>query len=212
MRLTVASRNPGKLRELDRLLEPAGWQVVGIEELAPGFDVEETGETFEENSLLKARAARDQVGGWVMADDSGLEVEALGNEPGVRSARFLGPEATFPERRAEILRRLEGLPDERRAARFRCVVSLVGPAGDERLFEGICPGTIARAARGEGGFGYDPVFLPAGYDRTFAEMEPGLKDRLSHRGIAVRKAAEFLAGVGGPGLRPPPASRSPFRP
>jgi len=191
--LLVASRNPGKLEEMARLLGPAGWRVRPVEDEVPGFDVEETGETFEENSLLKARAAWEKTGGWVMADDSGLEVEELGNEPGVRSARYLRPDATFPERWEHILGKLADLPDDRRAARFRCVVSLVGPEGDEHRFDGTCPGTIAREARGSGGFGYDPVFVPEGYEQTFAEMEPALKDRLSHRGIAVREAAEFLA-------------------
>ena len=193
MTLLVASRNPGKLEEMARLLGPAGWRVRPVEDEVPGFDVEETGETFEENSLLKARAAWEKTGGWVMADDSGLEVEELGNEPGVRSARYLRPDATFPERWEHILGKLADLPDDRRAARFRCVVSLVGPEGDEHRFDGTCPGTIAREARGSGGFGYDPVFVPGGYEQTFAEMEPALKDRLSHRGIAVRKAAAFLA-------------------
>ena len=193
MTLLVASRNPGKLEEMARLLGPAGWRVRPVEDEVPGFDVEETGETFEENSLLKARAAWEKTGGWVMADDSGLEVEELGNEPGVRSARYLRPDATFPERWEHILGKLADLPDDRRAARFRCVVSLVGPEGDEHRFDGTCPGTIAREARGSGGFGYDPVFVPEGYEQTFAEMEPALKDRLSHRGIAVRKAAAFLA-------------------
>jgi XTP/dITP diphosphohydrolase len=147
--------------------------------------VEETGETFEENASLKALAASAHFEGWVLADDSGLEVDALGGAPGVRSARFSGEGATDASNRALLLEKLAGIPEDQRSARFRCVIALA--RGGEVLahFSGSVEGAIIASEKGEGGFGYDPLFVPVGFSETFAELSAETKNRLSHRGRAL---------------------------
>lgn len=183
--IALATTNVGKARELARLLE------VPVEPLDGWEAPVEDGATFEANALVKARAARVQAppGVRVLADDSGLEVPALGGEPGVHSARFGGPGLDDAGRVRHLLERLEGVQDRR--ARFVCVLALIEPGGDETIVEGVLEGTIATAPRGAGGFGYDPVFVPSGQDRTVAELAPEEKDAISHRG----RAARALAGV-----------------
>ena len=134
-----------------------------------------------------------------MADDSGLEVDALDGRPGVYSARFAGPGATDADNNAKLLRLLEGVPDPRRTARFRCAIALVSPDGDEYVDEGVCEGVVAREPRGEGGFGYDPLFIVPEYGRTFAELPPEVKDRISHRARALAAAKRRLARLLGAG-------------
>lgn len=189
-RVVLASSNPGKLRELQALLPPDVEVVSAIDAgvaLPP-----ETGSTFAENALLKARAAAEQSGMIAIADDSGLEVDALGGEPGVHSARYAGPQASDADNIALLLKRLEGVPAERRTARFRSVVAVVAPDGCEFLGEGVLEGQIVVEPRGSGGFGYDPVFRPLGENRTVAEMTLEEKNRVSHRAQALRQAAEAL--------------------
>ena len=187
-RLVLATRNEHKLRELERLL--------GGVELAPlPAAVElppEDGATFEANALVKARAAAAATGRTAIADDSGLEAAALGGAPGVRTARFAGPEATDEENLAELIR----LVPPGSGLRYVCALVHVTPDGAERTFEGRCDGTMAAAARGTGGFGYDPVFVPADRDdgRTMAELTDADKDAISHRGRAARALAAWLAG------------------
>lgn len=200
-RLLLASNNPGKVKEFRRLLADCGWEVVTPGDLGIEVDVEERGETYAENARLKAQAFANAGGCLALADDSGLEVDALGGRPGLQSARYGGPGASDAERGRLLLSELAGVPVERRTARFRAVVALAWPAREGeaprvRLFEGTAEGRIACAPRGSGGFGYDPVFLTAsGY--TAAELPPDEKDAISHRGQAVRKAAEFLKGMAG---------------
>lgn len=187
MKVVLASANPGKLRELEALLGPLGW------ELAPqaAFGVEpaeETGDTFAANALLKARHAAAGAGRPALADDSGLEVDALGGRPGVRSARYAGPECDDEANNRRLLEELAGVPDAERTARYRCVIAFARAADDPAplLAEGGWEGRILRAPRGAGGFGYDPLFYVPERGCASAELEPAVKNELSHRGAALR--------------------------
>jgi XTP/dITP diphosphohydrolase len=199
----IATTNPGKLREYARLFEKVpGTRITSPNDAEVWREVAETGVTMAENALLKARAyyeaLPDEARGhwWVLADDSGLEVDALGGEPGVNSNRWAGPHTTAQDRNRLLLERLEGVPDSQRTARFRCVVALIDPQGREHFTEGTVEGRIAHEPRGSGGFGYDPIFeLPDG--RRMSELDPDEKNRLSHRGIAGAKAAEIVSSVTG---------------
>ncbi|MCX7907028.1 MAG: RdgB/HAM1 family non-canonical purine NTP pyrophosphatase [Bacteroidetes bacterium] len=189
--LLLATRNRGKRAELEALLREAGLavSVLTLEDF-PGLPpVEEDGRTLEENARKKAEHAYAHTGIPALADDSGLEVEALDGEPGVRSARFAGPNATDADNNALLLARLAGIGHRR--ARFRCVLAYADGLG-VHLYEGCCAGRIAEAGRGEHGFGYDPLFVPDGFEQTFAELEPQLKNRISHRGRAFEA---FLADL-----------------
>ena len=187
-RLLLASANQGKLRELRTILGGLGVELVGLAEAGLGEppEVEETGETFLENALLKGRAYAAWSGLAAVADDSGLEVDALGGAPGVRSARYAGQGASDQANLDKLLAAMAGVPPERRAARFRCAAVLVDPQVGERHAEAAWEGRILDTPRGSGGFGYDPVFLPGGWDRTSAEVDQATKDAASHRGKAFR--------------------------
>jgi XTP/dITP diphosphohydrolase len=192
-RVVVASKNPDKVREVEEVL--AGLDL-GIE-VVRGLDwpdVDETEDTLEGNALLKARAVRDHTGLAALADDTGLEVDALGGAPGVRAARFAGPDAGYEENVDKLLAMMEGVTDRR--ARFRTVVAVIDPAGSELLVEGVLEGSIGRERRGSGGFGYDPVFLVG--DRTLAEFGAEEKNRISHRALALAALASELEGGAGP--------------
>jgi XTP/dITP diphosphohydrolase len=193
VRVVLASGNPGKLRELERLLGPLGWELVPQGRLGIA-SAEETGATFVENALLKARHAAREAHGAALADDSGIEVDALGGAPGVWSARYAGEHATDLENLEKLLAALDGTPRERRTARYRCVIAYVASATDPRpiVAEGRWEGSIATAARGQGGFGYDPIFIPA-EDRT-----PGDDARASAEPPALRDGAPAALG-GAPG-------------
>ncbi len=191
MRFLVATHNAKKLRELSRILEPLGIEAVTDRELGqPLTEVEETGTTFEENAYLKAASACRETGLPAIADDSGLAVDALDGAPGVYSARYAGENATDAERIAKLLRELDGVPAEKRTAQFVSVVCCVFPDGRTLSVRGECPGRIGFAPRGEGGFGYDPVFEVG--DRTYAELSAEEKDAISHRGNALRKLKTAL--------------------
>jgi len=177
---------------MQQALEGTGWQVVMLSDIAGAPEVEEDGATFEENALKKARSAVRFTGLWTIAEDSGLEIDALGGEPGVKSARYAGEGATDAERIRKVLGQLVAVRDERRTARFRCVMCIVDSAGTERCFEGRCEGRIAHSARGSSGFGYDPIFVPDGYDQTFAELGFGVKSKISHRARALQQVTEYL--------------------
>ena len=184
MRIYVATHNAHKLREMAEILP-------GVELLADDPDVEETAETFEGNALVKVRAiAARHEGDWSMADDSGLEVEALGGAPGVRSARYAGEPSCTPANNALLLKNLEGASN--RAARFVCAVALVDPEGRERVVRGECPGRISEAPSGAGGFGYDPLFVPDGFDKSFAELGEDEKNRISHRARALAAVRSIM--------------------
>lgn len=192
MTFILATHNSKKRDELSRILAPLGVTAAIDRELGLTLDeVEETGMTFEENAYLKAAAACAQSGLPAIADDSGLMVDALDGAPGVYSARYAGEDATDADRIAKLLGALEGVPDEARTARFVSAVCCVFPDGERLTVRGVCEGTIARAAAGTGGFGYDPVFVtPTG--RTFAELSAVEKDAVSHRGQALRALAQAL--------------------
>jgi XTP/dITP diphosphohydrolase len=196
-RAVLASANPGKLRELGSLLEPYGLELVPQAALGIG-SVPESGATFLENALLKARHASAAAQLPALADDSGIEVDALGGRPGVRSARYAGEGASDAENLARLLEELEGVPEPRRTARYRCVVVWVRTADDPAPLtgSGTWEGRIALAPRGSGGFGYDPAFVPAGAERTAAELSAEEKNRVSHRAQALRALVAALEAGG----------------
>lgn len=198
--LVIATNNPGKLAEFRALLAGSGFRLTTPRDLGIDFDVEETGATFRENARLKAVAAARLTGLLALADDSGLEVDALGGLPGVISARYAGGGRTAPgmdpdEQCRIVLRELEGVPDDRRTARFRAVIAIATPEGDVRYAEGVFEGRIGHELRGDHGFGYDPIFIPAGRDVTSAELPPEEKNAISHRGQAARRALEILKDI-----------------
>ena len=189
MKLVLATANPDKAAEISAIL--TGHDLSPRPRDVP--DVEETEVTLEGNALLKARAVAVATGEPAVADDTGLEVDALDGAPGVYSARFAGPDATYADNVAKLLRELEGVPARRRTARFRTVVAVAWPDGRVLTVDGAVPGAIAAETRGANGFGYDPLFVPDGGDgRTFAEMSPDEKHAVSHRGRAFRALAEAL--------------------
>jgi XTP/dITP diphosphohydrolase len=188
--IVVATGNPGKLRECAAVLAPAGFTVLGLEELSDTTPVEETGSTFEANARLKAEGYSLRTPHLVLADDSGLEVDALGGAPGVLSARYGGPDLTDPERCTAVLDALKNTPDGSRAARFRCVLALAREGRTLGTFAGVVEGTILRAPRGANGFGYDPIFFHPPSGRAFGELTRAEKELVSHRGLALRKLVE----------------------
>jgi XTP/dITP diphosphohydrolase len=192
-RLLIGSGNPGKQREYRELFAGLDLELVVPEDLDPVLpEPEETGSTFAENASLKARAYAAASGLRTVADDSGLEVDALRGAPGLRSRRFFGDDASAPERNQKLLALLDGV--EERGARFVCVTALASPDGRVELFDGEVRGEIALAPRGDQGFGYDPLFVIAGDGRTMAELPAHEKHRISHRGLAVAKLRAHLAG------------------
>lgn len=198
-RLLLATTNPGKLREFRRLLDGCGFELVSPDDIGLSIEVEEHGLTYAENAATKARAYAEASGLPALADDSGIEVDALDGRPGIHSARYGGNGLTDEGRTALLLRELEGVPDERRIARYQAVVAVAFPSmnGEQpALFCGTQEGRIAREPRGTRGFGYDPVFL-VGDGRTQAELDDHEKDAISHRGQAMRAAAAWLRGRAG---------------
>ncbi len=190
--IVIATKNPGKFKEIVALLHGLDVSLLPLDrnEVPP-----ESGESFQENAGLKAGAVARASGQLALADDSGLEVDALGGQPGVHSARFGGPQATDPDRYRLILEKLQGVSTEQRTARFRCVMAIAQPQGLTRFAEGICEGRIALAPRGTGGFGYDPIFEIPSLGKTFAELEPEVKNRLSHRAKAMMGARAILEEI-----------------
>jgi XTP/dITP diphosphohydrolase len=190
--ILIATSNPGKAREFQEMLGLA-WEVRTLKDLPEVPEIVEDGATFEANAQKKARALADCWDGLVMADDSGLEVDALGGAPGVHSARYAGRQGDDAANNLKLLAALAGVPPERRGAQFRCVLVVRIPDGMEQAFQGLCRGRILEAPRGTGGFGYDPIFVPEGESRTLAELSPAAKHALSHRGQAFRQASAWLA-------------------
>ena len=192
--LVVASGNKGKLRELGELLRGVVDTILSPADF-PGFpEVEEDGETFEANALKKARSAALFTGRPVLADDSGLCVDHLNGRPGVYSARFAGEGAGDADNNALLLRELAGVPAEKRTAAFHCVIALCRPDGSCQTFDGSLSGEILEAPRGEGGFGYDPLFLVPEYGQTLSELSPEIKNGISHRGRAMQQLKAALTG------------------
>jgi XTP/dITP diphosphohydrolase len=190
MRILLATRNTGKIAELRRIL--TGFDVVGLEEFPEIGDVPETGVTFEDNALLKAREVARQSGLPSVADDSGLCVDVLNGMPGVFSARWAGRHGDDKANLDLLLAQVSDVPDDMLTAHFTCVAALALPSGEHRVTEGVLRGRLIRTPRGTGGFGYDPIFVPDGDTRTTAEMSPAEKDAISHRGRAFRALAPVV--------------------
>lgn len=190
--LVIATGNPGKFREIAALLQDVPVLPLPLDRVGPLRLPPESGESFQENARLKAVAVARATGYPALADDSGLEVDALGGRPGVFSARYGGPVASDADRIALLLRELDAVPEPRRTARFRCVVAVAEPSGTVRLCEGVCEGRITRGPRGTQGFGYDPIFEIPSLGQTLAEIAIEAKNRLSHRALALREAKRIL--------------------
>jgi XTP/dITP diphosphohydrolase len=195
MQLLLASNNPGKLREFTALLGGLDLFLVRPADIGLELDVEETGDTYQKNACLKAEAFAQASGLWSLADDSGLEVDALNGAPGLYSSRFAPqPDATDQDRREYLLEQLQEQPRPW-FARFCCTAVLCSPDGENEIGIGFCPGEIIPEERGRGGFGYDPIFLVNGKNKTMAELEPKIKNQLSHRGVAVRELVPALERI-----------------
>ena len=190
MYFVLATGNQHKVEEFRRILEPLHFDIVPQSEVCPGLEAEETGKTFAENAEIKARAVFDMTGIPVIADDSGLCVDALDGAPGVYSARYSGEDGTADKNNEKLLAALHDVPDEKRTARFVCSVCVIFDEGDIVRCEGVCEGRIAREYHGQDGFGYDPIFMVG--EQSFAELGGEKKDAVSHRGNALRKLAELL--------------------
>lgn len=197
--LVIATGNPGKFREIAALLQDMSVLPLPLDRVGPLELPPESGESFQENARLKAVAVAKATGYLALADDSGLEVDALGGRPGVLSARYGGPGAGDADRIALLLRELDAVPEPHRTARFRCVIAIAEPSGMVRLAEGVCEGRIARGPRGTQGFGYDPIFEIPSLGRTLAEIAIEAKNRLSHRALALREAKGIIEHLLGPG-------------
>ena len=191
-RLLIATNNAGKLAEYEVLLDGCGWELVAPAELGLRLSVEETGADYAANARTKAEAFSRASGLLTLADDSGLEVDALGGRPGLLSARYAGPNQTDEEGVELVLAQMKDVPPERRLARFRCVIALAEPDGGVRFVEGECPGVITNEPRGGFGFGYDPIFYLPQLGRTMAELTPDEKNAISHRADAARRACALL--------------------
>lgn len=201
MNIVLATRNKKKVEEIKRIVKDMPISVYSLDDFPDCPEVEEDGKTFEENAVKKARAVSSHTNMPALADDSGLEVYALDGEPGVLSARYAGENADDRKNTEKLLNEMRSVPDGKRGARFACCIALAFPAGDLALrdgkaetFTGYSEGSIGREPKGSNGFGYDPVFYPAGCKRTFAEMDDEEKDSLSHRGAALKKLHEYLKG------------------
>jgi len=191
-KLLLATNNQGKARELKLLLQELPFELVLPRELGISTDVDEVGRSLEENAKLKATALARESQLLALADDSGLEVDALGGEPGRLSARYAGEGASDRERIDYLLAKLKGVPWEKRTARFRCVIAVATPEGEVELCSGECHGFITFKPKGEEGFGYDPIFYFPGLDKTMAELPLEIKNKVSHRGEAAREAIKSL--------------------
>jgi XTP/dITP diphosphohydrolase len=193
MRVIVASNNPNKIREIKSILSPIGWEVLSQREAGVQVEPEETGDTFEENSMIKARAVMEASGMPAIADDSGLSVDALDGEPGVHSARYGGDSCPDDKARNELLRRtMEPIPDEDRSARFVSVITMMWPDGKAISARGAICGEILREEQGDGGFGYDPLFYISAEGCTMAQLTPERKNQISHRANALKAFVEKL--------------------
>ncbi|MDI3548184.1 MAG: XTP/dITP diphosphohydrolase [Halanaerobiales bacterium] len=192
-RILIASNNKGKIAEIKDYLQDLNLEVIGLDSFPSLSNVIEDGETFRENALKKARVRARETGELTLADDSGLEVDYLGGRPGVYSARYAGPGASDEKNNLQLLKELENVPLEQRTARFKCVMALVDPDdGSEVTVEGTCKGVILTAPRGDNGFGYDPLFLVPEYNKTMAELPLEVKNKISHRAMALQKMRKAI--------------------
>lgn len=193
-RLVIASQNLNKVKEIKSILVDLDYEVLPAFQVIGTLEIEEDGSTFEENAKKKALLTAKAADCLALADDSGLEVAVLNNQPGVYSARYAGEQATDEDNNQKLLSALADIPEGSRQARFRCVIAIADPQGKVVTCEGICNGRITFKPRGDNGFGYDPLFLVEEYGKTFAELETGIKNKISHRAMALQKAKEILAG------------------
>ncbi len=196
-RLILASRNKGKLREVQRMLAGSPWELCSLADFPQLPPIVEDGKSFYENAVKKARTVAALLGEWTLADDSGLEVDALNGAPGVQSARFAGEPGNDAKNNEKLLRLLANIPLEQRTARFRCVLALASPEGELWTTERTCEGLIALTPRGNRGFGYDPLFYLPEFDATMAELPEEKKNEISHRGKAMQALLEHLKEIGG---------------
>ena len=193
MKLVLATRNQGKVREIGEILQDqTGIELLSLRNYPDAPDIVEDGETYEENAIKKASALAEYTGHLTIGDDSGLAVDALDGAPGIHSARYAGENASDQDRIVKLLDALQNVPDDLRSGRFICAVAIAEPHLQARVVRGVCEGRIIRAPRGESGFGYDPIFVPAGYDKTFAELGDKIKNQISHRAKALGEARKLL--------------------
>lgn len=192
MRIIFATGNEGKMREIRMIMADLGMEILSMKEAGISADVDENGTTFEENAVIKAKAIAQQCQDIVLADDSGLEIDALNKEPGVYSARYMGEDTSYHVKNQNLIDRLEGVPDEKRTARFVCAIAAVLPNGKILESKAAMEGRIGYEERGENGFGYDPIFMLPDYSKSTAEISPEVKNQLSHRGKALRMIKERL--------------------
>jgi non-canonical purine NTP pyrophosphatase (RdgB/HAM1 family) len=189
--IVIATSNTHKLKEIKSILGNPSWKILSLQDFPEIDPIAETGSTFQENALLKARLVFQHASLITLADDSGLEVDALAGAPGIISARYAGLEHDYPANNRKLLKELQQVPAGQRGAQFRCVVAIVG-TGIEKIVEGIVRGRIIQEPRGTGGFGYDPLFIPVGYEKTYAELGEEVKNCISHRAIAFQKARTVI--------------------
>ncbi len=191
-KLIFATGNQGKLKEIREIMADLDVEVLSMKEAGVQTEIEENGTTFEENAVIKARTVGKLTGELTLADDSGLEIDYLNKEPGVYSARYMGEDTSYHVKNASLIKRLEGVPMEQRTARFVCVIAAVFPDGRVETARGTIEGVIGYEERGENGFGYDPIFYVPELNCSTAELTPGQKNEISHRGKALRKMKEIL--------------------
>lgn len=195
MRIIFATGNEDKMREIRMIMADLGLEILSMKEAGISADIEENGTTFEENALIKAKGIAALCSDLVLADDSGLEIDALNKEPGIYSARYMGEETSYHIKNANLIQRLAGVPDEKRTARFVCAIAAVLPDGTQLTAKAAMEGRIGYEERGENGFGYDPIFYLPEYGKTTAELPAEEKNALSHRGQALRLMKEQLKGI-----------------
>lgn len=193
--IVIATANKGKAKDFEALFAPQGIRVLTLQDVEKDIDVEEMGVTFEENAILKAETVSRLLGKAVIADDSGLEIDALDGRPGVYSARYAGADKSDEANIDKVLEELSGVPEAARTARFRCVLAVAGPERKTETFSGSCEGVILLERKGENGFGYDPIFYVPSKEKTMAELTPDEKNAISHRGAALRKMEAKLPDI-----------------
>ncbi len=196
-KLVFATGNAGKTREFREILDPEKYEVLSMKDASIDVPIEENGETFEDNALIKARTVAKHTDAVVVADDSGLVIDALDGEPGVHSARFMGEDTSYEIKNQALLDKLQGVPKEKRTARFVCAMAAVLPDGREQVVTGVMEGYIGEKPMGENGFGYDPIFYVEMFGKSTAQISPEQKNAISHRGQALRGIKEWLEGLQG---------------
>lgn len=198
MDILIATKNNDKVREISEIIDLSQVNFLGLEQFPDCPEAEEDGQSFEDNALIKASQAAYYSGRWALADDSGLVIDALDGQPGVFSARFAGPGADYRDNWMKVLELMKEIPAEKRTARFVCVMCLVGNNNRAFFTRGEIEGKITVEPRGSNGFGYDPIFQPGGFDKTFAEMGAAEKNRISHRALSLKKMRALIQGLASP--------------